>query len=308
VNDQPQTSTPDTQNKPEGAVEAPVVEAPSMIGKQPSVPSTPPKNSKKMRTILLVIIGGILVLGIAVAIIYFVFFYVSKADYKSAEKQTNSAIAAYHKTDDGAQEWVIAAADSSATDQDVATKKTAYDDANSAYKTSVDNLANLRALKDGKVKAAYNAFLAKNKAAMANSNSFVEAMPKFRMAKLACNNADVGNADTNDLSTIADSWDKAFTPCIAAIKDLSGVKNVSMAAVGKSMQGYYEEMRADIVTLQKAYIAKDETAFMKAYNSFTDTEKKYSSDEGLKNVQMYQDNLMPQTELNNLLTAIRSRE
>lgn len=313
MNDQPQTPTPDMQPKPEGAVESPVVEAPSTVsmttvGQQPSVPSTPPKNSKKMRTILLVIIGGFLVLGIAVAIVYFVFFYVSKADYKSAEKQTNTAIAAYHKADDAAEEWSTAVADASATDRDIASKKTAYNDANSAYKSAAGELSDMRALKDGKVKTAYDAFVKKNNAATANNETMAEAMPTLRTMVVECNNADTSGMDTSDLSTIADAWDKAFTGCTKAIKDLSSAKNSDVATVGKKLEQYFTEMRTDIVALQAAYIAKDEAAFTKAYNAFTDVENKYNSDESLKNVKKHQDSLTPQTELNNLLTAIRSRE
>ena len=312
MNDQSQTPTPDMQNKPEGAVGSPVVGAPSaspaLAGGQPAAPNTPPTNSKKMRTILLVVIGGLLALGIAVAVVYFMFFYVSKSDYKSAEKQTNTALAAYHKADDAAEEWSTTVADASATDRDITSKKTAYNDANAAYKTAVGDLADMRALKDSKVKSAYDAFVAKNNAATANNESMAEAMPTLRTMVVECNNADTSGMDTSDLSTIADAWDKAFTKCTKAIKDLSSAKNSDVATVGKKLEQYFSEMRTDIVALQAAYIAKDEAAFTKAYNAFTDVEDKYNSDESLKNVKKHQDSLLPQAELNNLLTAIRSRE
>jgi len=312
VNDQPQTPTPDMQNKPEDVVESPVVEAPStpMVasGQQPAAPNTPPTNSKKMRTILLVIVGGILVFGVAVAVVYFMFFYVSKADYKSAEKQTNAAIAAYHKADDAAEEWSAAVTDASSTDRDIASKKTAYNDANTAYKSAVGELSGMRALKDGKVKTSYDAFVTKNNAAAANNDSMAEAMPTVRTMVVECNNADTSSMDASDLSTIADAWDKAFTGCTKAIKELSSAKNSDIATVGKKLEQYFSEMRTDIVALQAAYIAKDEAAFTKAYNAFTDVEDKYNSDESLKNVKKHQDSLTPLTELNNLLTAIRSRE
>jgi len=310
VNDQPQT--PEMHDKPEGVAESPVVEAPSVskvtTAQQSKVPNTPPNKSKKMRTILLVIVGGLLVLGVAVAIVYFMFFYVSKADYKSAEKQTNAAITAYHKIDDATEEWSAAVADAAATDRDIASKKTAYNDANAAYKSATSELADMRALKDGKVKSAYDAFVTKNNAMTANNDSMAEAMPVLRTMVVECNNADTSGMDTSDLSTIADAWDKAFAKCTKAIKDLSSAKNVDVATVGKKLEQYFTEMRTDIVALQAAYIAKDEAAFTKAYNAFTDVEDKYNSDESLKNVKKHQDSLMPQTELNNLLTVIRSRE
>lgn len=313
MNDQPQTPTPDMQPKPEGVAESPVVEAPSApvatVGQQPPAPSSSPNTSKKkLRTILLVVVGGLLVLGIAVAVVYFMFFYVSKADYKSAEKQTNATVAAYHKADDAAEEWSAAVADASATDRDIASKKTAYNDANSAYKSAASELSDMRALKDGKVKTAYDAFVAKNKAVAANNDSMAEAMPTLRTMVVECNNADTSGMDSSDLSTIADAWDKAFTGCTKAIKDLSSAKNSDVATVGKKLEQYFTEMRTDIVALQAAYIAKDEAAFTKAYNAFTDVEDKYNSDESLKNVKKHQDSLTPVTELNNLLTAIRSRE
>lgn len=310
MNDQPQTPTPAMQPKSEGVAEPSVTVTPSMAssGQQPSVPNMPPKSSKKMRTILLVIIGGLLVLGIAVAIVYFVFFYVSKADYKSAEKQTNATIAAYHKVDDAAEEWAAAVVDTSATDRDIASKKTAYNDANTAYKSVVGELSDMRALRDGKVKNAYDIFVTKNNAAAANNDSMAEAMPTLRTMVVECNNADTSGMDTSDLSTIANAWDKAFTGCTKAIKELGSAKNTDIATVGKKLEQYFTEMRTDIVALQAAYIAKDEAAFTKAYNAFTDVEDKYNSDESLKNVKKHQDSLLPQTELNNLLTAIRSRE
>lgn len=298
------------QPKSEGVAESSVTVTPSMAssGQQPSVPAMPPKSSKKMRTILLVVVGGLLVLGIAVAIVYFVFFYVSKADYKSAEKQTNATIAAYHKVDDAAEEWAAAVMDTSATDRDIASKKTAYNDANTAYKSVVGELSDMRALRDGKVKNAYDIFVTKNNAAAANNDSMAEAMPTLRTMVVECNNADTSGMDTSDLSTIANAWDKAFTGCTKAIKELGSAKNTDIATVGKKLEQYFTEMRTDIVALQAAYIAKDEAAFTKAYNAFTDVEDKYNSDESLKNVKKHQDSLLPQTELNNLLTAIRSRE
>jgi hypothetical protein len=78
--------------------------------------------------------------------------------------------------------------------------------------------------------------------------------------------------------------------------------------VGKKLEGYFQEMRTDIVALQNAYVAKDESAFMKAYNSFTDVENKYNSDESLKNIKKHQDSLTPEAEINKLLATIRSRE
>lgn len=310
MNDQPRTPTSETQSKPEGVTESPVVEAPSapVAGQQPPAPNTPPNNAKKMRTILLVVVGGFLVLGIAVAVVYFMFFYVSKADYKSAEKQTNAVIAAYHKADDAAEEWSAAVTDTSATDRDIASKKVAYNDANSAYKSTVGQLSDMRALKDGKVKTTYDAFVTKNNAVTANNDSMAEAMPMLRTMVVECNNADTSGMNTSDLSTIADAWDKAFTGCTKAIKDLSSAKNSDVATIGKKLEQYFTEMRTDIVALQAAYIAKDEAAFTKAYNAFTDVEDKYNSDESLKNVKKHQDSLTPVTELNNLLTAIRSRE
>lgn len=310
MNDQPQT--PEMQDKPEGVAESPVVEASSTpntaTAQQPQAPNIPPNKSKKMRTILFVIIGGFLVLGIAVAVVYFMFFYVSRADYKSAEKQTNTAIVAYHKIDDATEEWSAAVADASATDRDIASKKTAYNDANAAYKSAVGELSGMRALKDRKVKSAYDTFVTKNNAMTANNDSMAEAMPMLRTMVVECNNADTSGMDTSDLSTIADAWDKAFAKCTKAIKDLSSAKNVDIATAGKKLEQYFAEMRTDIVALQAAYIAKDEAVFTKAYNAFTDVEDKYNSDESLKNIKKHQDSLLPQTELNNLLTAIRSRE
>jgi len=310
VNDQPQT--PEMQDKPEGVADSPVAEASSTpntaTAQQPQAPNISPNKSKKMRTILFVIIGGFLVLGIAVAVVYFMFFYVSRADYKSAEKQTNTVIVAYHKIDDATEEWSAAVADASATDRDIASKKIAYNDANAAYKSAVGELSDMRALKDRKVKSAYDTFVTKNNAMTTNNDSMAEAMPMLRTMVIECNNADTSGMDTSDLSTIADAWDKSFAKCTEAIKDLSSAKNVDIATVGKKLEQYFTEMRTDIVALQAAYIAKDEAAFTKAYNAFTDVEDKYNSDESLKSIKKHQDSLLPQTELNNLLTAIRSRE
>ena len=318
MNDPQQTPPPETPDQPERLTNVEPVEAtgrstapvgPSATsGQQPPASTTEPQNSKKLRTILMVVVGGLLVLGIAVAVVYYLFFYVSKADYKSAEKQANAVIAAYHKADDAAEEWSTTVADASASDRDVASKKSAYNDANTAYKSAVSELSDMRALKDGKVKAAYDAFVAKNNEAMANNDSLAETMPTVRTMVKECNGADTSGMDTTDLSTIADAWDKAFAGCTKAIKELSTAKNADVAVVGKKLEQYFSEMRTDIVALQAAYIAKDEAAFTKAYNAFTDVEDKYNSDESLKTVKKHQDSLMPQTELNNLLSAIRSRE
>lgn len=309
MNDQQQTpETLDAPKDPAVSSSENIPPAAQLTNGQPQAPNTTPNKPKKMRTILLVVIGGLLVLGVAVAIIYFLFFYVSKADYKNAEKQTNTTLTTYHKADDAAQEWATAVTDPSSTDRDIASKKTAYNNANSAYKASVNDMSDMRALKDGKVKSAYDAFIAKNNVAMDNNTTLAEAMPTIRTMVVECNGADTSGMDTNDLSTIASAWDKAFAGCTKAIKDLASVKNADVATVGKKLEGYFQEMRTDIVALQNAYVAKDESAFMKAYNSFTDVENKYNSDESLKNIKKHQDSLTPEAEINKLLAAIRSRE
>lgn len=322
VNDQPsqvpQEQAEDTTS-PQGAPEQPAepvvaptatppVAAPSFPSTQPPAPGLTPQKSRKPLTTVLIVLGVIVLLAIIGIVVYMLLFYVSKADYKHAEAQTNAVITAYNKVDTTSSSYSQAAGDESSTDAQLASKKADYDAASKSYQEAVTSLGNERALKNSKVKAAYDAFLTKSKAFVANNDTMEQTMSTLHKVAVNCSESKIGTMDTDDLSKLVDAYDKAMGPCTDAMKDLANSKNPDAATVGKKAVSYFTDMRTHIVAMQADYIANDRTAFENEYSAFLDGATSFSSDTDITSIQSHQDSLSPESSLNHLASVLQPLE
>lgn len=271
---------------------------------QPHPSQQSPKQSNKGLLGLLIglgVLGMLLLIGL---IIYFTVFHISKADYNRAATQANTVIDTYNKLSDKADEYATMVEQPTATDQQVAEKKAAFQSTYESYRNGVKSLANERAMKNDKVKAAYDKFVAKNRAFDENNASMVATMVPLRKVAVNCSESKLGSMDTNDLSKLVVTYDAAAAPCVDSMKELSRSKNVDAAKIGTKAIAYFAEMRANIVNMQSAYTANDRAKFETEYNAFMDKANSFDTDTEITSIQKHQDSLAPTDQLNNLRAVI----
>ena len=219
------TPAPEVQEQPSSSVaqDTPVATT------QPTTP-TPQKKSNKGLIALLVGLG---VLGLALIIgllVYFTMFYISKADYSHAATQTDKVIDSYNKASTAADDYIAVVEDAAATDSQISAKKAAYQASYSDYLNNVKTLSRQRAMKNDKVKAAYDKFAAKNDAFTQNNATMVPTMTTLHKIATNCSEEKVGKMDTSDLAVLVSKYDAAVGPCSDSMKELSTSKNSDLRA------------------------------------------------------------------------------
>lgn len=257
---------------------------------------------------LLIALGAIGLLAIIGLIIYFTQFYISKSDYTHAATQTNTVVSDYNKLSTAVDDYATAAESATTTDSQLAAKKSAYDATYSTYLNNAKSLSNERAMKNDKVKAAYNAFVAKNNAFTQNNDTMSATMATMHKVAVNCDESKVGQMDTNDLSKLVSAYDAAVRPCVNSMKELAQSKNSDAAQVGKKAVSYFDEMRTYIVNMQDAYNTQDRTKFDSEYNAFMAKADSFSSDTDIAAIQKHQDGLSPTAELNKLVALIEAQK
>ncbi len=297
MNEQPQ---PVTQTPPETPAPMPQL--------QPTQPVSPvPRKSNKGLIALLVGIGLLgLLIGIG-CIVYFTMFYISKGDYQRATAQTNTVIDHFNSASKAADEYNTIVENAAATDTQINGKKMAYESAYASYLTSVDTLSKERALKNSKVKAAYDKFATKNKAFTDSNATMVDTMTTIHKVAVSCSESTIGNMNTGDVSKLVAAYDAAFAPCLSAMRELSISKNTDAAKVGSTALSYFDEMRTQVVAMQAAYNAKDRAKFESAYNAYMLKANSFTSDTDMAAVKKHLDSLSPTDELNSLATTINAQ-
>ncbi len=273
-----------------------------------TAPAPAPKKSNTGLIALLIGLGVVGLLAIIGLIIYFTTFYVSKSDYDHALTQTNTVIDKYNKASTAADSYTSAVTDSLSSEDEVAKKAADYKTAYNDYKASVKTLESTRAMKNGKVKAAYDQFVSKNNTFTSYEESMTPSMDTLRKITLKCSESSVGDMDTSDLDKLTSSYDAAVTPCIDALKELSGSKNADAAKLAKDDLDYYAKLRVHIVAMQAAHSANDRNKFEDEYNAFMDVANDTSTiDKDITSIQKHQDSLSPDKELNNLASVINAQ-
>lgn len=279
-------------------------ETTQVVQPTPESRSRTPKQSNKGLVGLLIGLGALGLLALIGLIVYFTMFYISKADYNRAATKTNGVIDTYNKLSDKAEEYVNTVEQSTATEQQVAEKKAAFQSTYDSYRNGVKSLVDERAMKNDKVKAAYDKFVAKNHAFDENNASMVATMEPLRKVAVNCSESKLGGMDTDDLSRLVATYDAAVNPCIDSMKELSKSKNADAAKVGSKAMTYFAEMRTNIVNMQGAYTANDRAKFETEYKAFMDKANSFDTDTDVASIQKHQDSLAPTDELNKLRAVI----
>lgn len=327
MNDQPTTPPPqpETPDQPDvgelsqsvevslpGGSTTPPVEATSVpMSSAPSAQPTPPKSPRKLSKKLIAMfvgLGVLVLLAIIGLVLYFVFFYISKDDYTYAEAQTRTVTAAYNKVETASDSYSDAISNESATDAEIASERTDYEAAKAEYQSAVEKLSSVRALKNDKVKAAYDSFVTKNKAYVANNDTMEQAIPTLRKIAINCSESKIGAMEADDLSKLVAGYDKVMGPCTGAMKELSTSKNADAATLGKKVVKYLANMRTHVVAMQTTYVANDRTAFEKEYDAFTSSADSFSTDIDSSSLQKHQDSLSPEAALKHLVSVIKPLE
>ena len=274
---------------------------------QPPAPVSPKKASKWVH-VAIIALGVIVVLAIIGVAIYLVFFYISKTDYKKAEAQTNTVKMSYNRADSTSDTYYEVVSSDASTDIEINAKLADYRTTRTDYQSAIDTLASQRALKNSKVKAAYDAFVTKNNVFMAYIDTMDQTMPTMRKIAISCSGSKTSAMQADDLSKIVSAYDKVMNPCTDAMKELSVSKNADAAMVGKKSVTYLNSLRSHLVAMQAAYIANNRTTFESEYNAFVDVSNSFSTDTDTSSLQKHLDSLTPVASLDNLLSVIRSQE
>lgn len=298
----PVAPAPTTPDVPPVAVEP----APSAFG-QPAVAAVPSPNKNKGLLIGLIVGGAVLLLaGIALAV-YFMFFYVSKADYKQASVATSDIKTLYGKLDAAGTEYSDAVTNEYTSDTTVEKAKTDYEKAANDYKAKVAEAKKLRALKDAKAMQRYNAFAAENNEYVAYNDTMVATMPAVRNMTKGCSSAAMGKLDSSRMNELVSQWDKALTKCNAAIAELVKSPNADAAKVGTKMQKAFGDMRTAVVEMEAAYKANDRAAFTRAYGKIDDAANSSDLQDTLSTVKKHNQSLDPTDKLGELTTYLNSK-
>ncbi len=275
---------------------------------QPSAPtSQPPQKSNKGLVIGLSVGGGVFLLAIIAAVIYFAVFYVSKDHFKAAASQTSSVKVVLNKLDSASTDYGDAVTDADATDSEISSEKGDYEKAVDEYKASVKQLDGERALRDSEAKRLYDAFATKNREYMDYNDTMAASVPTLRTMTKKCDSGALGEVDSSKLDQLVSQYDAAISECKTAIADLTKAQNSDAAKVGKAVEGALAKMRAAVVDMQAAYKANDESAFVRAYSKISEISQEFSSSSDMQAVKNHEKELNPGEALTKLQNYLASK-
>lgn len=295
--------------QPQPVAPAPVQPAPaeqpaqSVFAGQPSA-IAPASGSNKGLLIGLIVGGAVLLLAGLATAVYFMFFHVSKADYKQASVVTADVKTLYGKLDAAATEYSDAVTNEYASDATVEKAKTDYEKAMTDYKTKVAELKKARALKDNKAMQRYTTFSTENNEFVEYNTTMAATMPAVRNMTKGCSSAAIGKLDSGRLNELVSQWDKALTKCNAAVAELVKSPNADAAKVGTKVQKAFADMRAAVVEMEAAYKANDRAAFNRAYGKIDDASSSADLEDTLTSVKKHNQSLDPTDKLGELRTYL----
>lgn len=300
----PEAPTPESPAVPssEPAPEAPVSPAPNPFAAASGSAETPapiaaapaPKSSKKPLIIILSAVGAVIVLAIAAAIIYFGFFYISKADYQKAATTTNAIVSAAENSQNTISNISDFTSYSTTSDLDNALSKA--QSSFSTYESKNSELKGLRALNDSDVKAKYNAYVSKYNVFSTYLSTLLSSYKQLAPAAIALNQVSNDQSDPNAMLNDIKTAQGAFKGAESASnKDVSTFATAEAKALG------------DVATNLSAYIANpsDDTAYnalLDALNQASDSENTFETNV-TNNIQKND----PTDALNALITVINNK-
>ena len=234
----------------------PFTQPTTAIGSSPNsdpLPTAPAGGSKKKRIILIsAIVGGLLILGGIAAAVYFLFFSVSKADYKQAYDQLQS---------------IQTKVSGSALSSDPDSLKVTFEE----YKTENAKLGDLKALRaDGELNEKYKAYDEKATAYIAFMDAFI---PSFEKLTTATKVMSSGGSMLKSSSVEA---------TITALEKASDATDPDVKAYVDALLAVYKEILPQVKIYETSSVSADRlkalTAMSTSTRSLSTTSTKFSTD------------------------------
>ena len=196
---------------------------------QPTTPVVTPaprlsrKPSKKL-IIILSIVGAVVALAAIAAILYALVFSVSKADYRTAANTASEVSSAGSKSYTAVSK--VAYISTSTTEIEIKENVTKARELLATYKEEGSKLSDVKALRDGDVKKAYDAYNQKFNEFVTFSETYIDSAEKVIPAIAICE--EIGRNPSGVAGKAA--YDAAIAPCDEALNKVTDVKDKDLAA------------------------------------------------------------------------------
>ena len=218
------------------------------------VPQGPAKKKGMSKGMLWGIIGGsiafiLLVVGIVLAVI--LLSGPSKEDYKEAHDKVTKVRGTYLRV--GSAFRMVSYGTSTASTDKI---KESVEE----YKKSVDDLKDMKALRDKDVKQKYDDFIKQNNEFTTMVGDLADASDELLETTKNCRTATTFPRFSSDRSKLLENYDKTVSSCVSAVKKLAKVKSQLLSEEAKRLG----EQRKLVEEMQNAYNCGDSSAISAA--------------------------------------------
>jgi len=243
-------------------------------GAAPQPPVTPPaKRSKK--PLLFAGIGAVVLLAIAAAIFFFVYFSISKEDYKQAAAATADITTLEKKSRESLQ-LITGTAEKQPTFTTTEAVSKAMSDVTTsltAYQTAIDTFDKQKALHDGDVSKLYKTFKTNYNAYVDFSTSYTSSASKALGASTKCTEA---YKDAPATPTY-DTYQKQTATCRAALVAAQEVSDPDWKAFIKAYITYLDAAGPVYKEFYAGTTSNDYTAAFAALKKLTPATEAYTT-------------------------------
>ena len=214
-------------------------------------PQGPVKKKGMSKGMLWGIIGGsiafiLLVVGIVLAVI--LLSGPSKEDYKEAHDKVTKVRGTYLRV--GSAFRMVSYGTSTASTDKI---KESVEE----YKKSVDDLKDMKALRDKDVKQKYDDFIKQNNEFTTMVGDLADASDELLETTKNCRTATTFPRFSSDRSKLLENYDKTVSSCVSAVKKLAKVKSQLLSEEAKKLADAFDEQRGIVEEMQKAHDAGD---------------------------------------------------
>ena len=229
---------------PEQHEDAPKTATPETVSTQKPASRGIAGLSKKKLIIISSIAAGVVVLLIIVALLYSALFAVSKADYRAAANATSEVSRTGSKSysDIASLAYISTSTTEIENKNDIDTARETL----AAYKESNATISDVKALRNGDVKKAYEAYNTRFVAYMAFSEDYLSSAEKVIPAIIKCE--DIAKTSISDVSAYAG----VVAPCEAALNAVKDVKDKDLNAF---LEAYKKNVQDVTVIVNKVAAA-----------------------------------------------------
>lgn len=207
----------------------------------------------KVLIIIGAVVGALLLIGVAV-FAYLMLSGPTKKDYADAKDVAQQAADQISSMDSATQGYFISTSYITKSGSEL---QGMLDD----YKSSVDELKGMKALRDKEAKSLYDSFQTKNDKIM----SFIGAVAKNSdvLKKMfdSCSADKASQLSYSTGATIGTDYDTYIGPCIEDIRDFTATDDSILKNYATSMLAAYEKQQNLYHELQEAYINRDVSKF-----------------------------------------------